>query len=178
MHAVITYLITAGLLMVAVFSLADDLLFSFGTATDSWSALQARSDDKIDTRLSGPTGLSLNASSTVQITLANDGDLALGPFADWDVILEVQKNPGLAISYLTYTTSTTPSAGQWAVSGIYLDASALTTEISEIGNFNPGEEMIVLASTTQAIVANTYDRATFVTPNGVTAKVIFQVVVP
>ncbi len=48
--------------------------------------------------------------------------------------------------------------------------------ISEIGNFNPGEEMIVLASTTQAIVGNTYDRATFVTPNGVAAKVIFQVV--
>ena len=32
--------------------------------------------------------------------------------------------------------------------------------------------------TTQAIVGNTYDRITFVTPNGVTAKVIFQVVVP
>ena len=178
MHALVTYLIAAGLLIVTVFTLGEDLLFSFATATDSWSTLQARSDDKIGTRLSGPTGLSLNASSTVQITLVNDGDVALGPFAKWDVILEVQANPGLTISYLTYTTSTTPSAGQWAVSGIYLDASALTAEISEIGNFNPGEEMIVLASTTQAIVANTYDRATFVTPNGVTAKVIFQVVEP
>ena len=100
MHALVTYLITAGLLIVTVFTLGEDLLFSFATATDSWSTLQARSDDKIGTRLSGPTGLSLNASSTVQITLVNDGDVALGPFAKWDVILEVQANPGLTISYL------------------------------------------------------------------------------
>ena len=44
------------------------------------------------------------------------------------------------------------------------------------GVFNPGEEMVVVANPSNQVKANTTDRATFVTPNGVVAKVIFEVV--
>ena len=60
--------------------------------------------------------------------------------------------------------------------GIYLDASTLVGEIVDPGVLNPGEEMIILANPSPSVVATSYDRATFVTPNGTSVKVIFKVV--
>ena len=102
--------------------------------------------------------------------------MALGNFSDWDVIFEVQKAPGLGISYLSYTTSSSPATGEWTAKGIYLNAASSTAEIRDPGIFNPGEEMIILANPSPSVVANTYDRAVSSTPNGVAAKTIFHVV--
>ena len=81
----------------------------------------SRSQAETDTRISGPIGMSVNATSTVTMTLANDGDVTLGRFADWDAIMEIQTSPGLKISYLSYTENASPGADQWTVKGIYLD---------------------------------------------------------
>ena len=178
MSTAITYLLTGFCIAATVFTLAGDMLMSFDDVTDAWTESEARSEKKTGTRIAGPIGLSVSATSTVQITLENEGEDALGQFSDWDVIFEVQEAPGLAITYLTYTENAVPAANQWTVKGIYLDASAVppVEETVDPGVFNPGEEMVILAKPSPPVTANTYDRAAFVTPYGVVAKVIFHVV--
>ena len=162
-------------MIVAVFSLGGDMLDIFGDLTDSWITLEARAEERADTKIAGPTNLSVTASSTVQITLVNEGKVALARYADWDVIFEIQKGPGLGVSYLTYTASSSPAASEWTVQAIYLSAASSTPEIVDPGVFNPGEEMVLVANPSPSVKAGTYDRATFVTPAGVVAKVIFEV---
>ena len=176
MTVAIPYMMTALLITVVLFGIGTDMFRTFDEVTSSWMVLQDRSERQVDTRISGPIGLSLSATSTLQITLANDGEVALGNFSGWDVIFEVQKAPGLGISYLSYTTSSSLATGEWTAKGIYLNAASSTAEILDPGIFNPGEEMIILANPSPSVVANTYDRAVSSTPNGVAAKTIFHVV--
>ena len=159
-----------------LFTIAGDMLGTFRDAADSWSDLHDRSQRRADTKLSGPIGLAVIATSTVQVTLTNEGKVALGQFAKWDVLFEIQEAPGLAISYLTYTEDSSPAANRWTVQGIFLAASTATPEIVDPGILNPDEIMKILANPSPSVKADTYDRAVFVTPNEVTAEVIFKVV--
>ena len=176
MHVSITYLLTGVLIAMVVFTLGGDMLSTFRDFTDSWTSLQSRSEQRADTKITGPINLSVSATSTIQITIVNKGNVALGQFSDWDVIFEIQQAPGLGIAYLKHTSNASPGANQWSVQGIYLNASSTTPEIVDPGVLNPGEEMIVLANPSPSVIPNTHDRATFVTPNGVPSKVIFEVV--
>ena len=164
-------------MLVTLSTIGRDMLVTFGGVADAWTDLRTRTEVMQQTRIAGPVGLSVAATSTVQITVTNEGDASLGRFDDWDVILKTQQSPGLGISYLGYTTSTSPAANQWTVEGIYLDASSdpKKAEIVGPGLLDPGEAMIVVANPSPAVKADTYDRATFVTPNGLRAEVIFRV---
>jgi hypothetical protein len=175
-HVLITFLVTISLTLATLLTLGTDLLVTFGDVTEAWGDLEARTEQTADTKIAGPIGLSVSATSTVQITIANEGGVALGEFARWDVIFEIQQSPGMGIAYLAYTEDASPGSNQWTVKGVYLDASAQTPEFVDPGILNPGEEMIVLANPSPSVTQNTYDRATFTTPNGVTTKVIFKVV--
>ena len=175
MHVAIAFFFTTDALVVVLFAIGRDMLETFGDVTDAWYLIEARTEERSDTKITGPMELSVSATSTVQITIVNDGKVALGRFADWDVIVEVQTDPGLGISYLSYATSSSPATGEWTKKGIYLNAASSTPEIVDPGVFNPGEEMVVLANPSPSVTANTYDRAIFSTPNGVTLKTIFHV---
>lgn len=163
-------------ILVSFLTLGGEMIATYDSVADSWITLRKLSSEKADTKLTGPTGLSVSAASTVEITLVNEGSNAIGPFADWNVIFEVQKASGFEVLYLTYTEDASPSANEWTDKGIYIDASALAAEIIDIGTLNPNEEIIILANPSPSVVATKYNRATFVTPNGITAKVIYQVV--
>ena len=176
MHILPTFLISLLLILIAGLTLAGDLLATFESLTQSAISVRSRSEQRANTKIAGPLGLSVSATSTFQITLKNEGSVALGQFADWDVIMEVQKAPGLGIAYLTYTEDASPGANQWTVKKIYLNAASSTSEIVGPGVLDPGEEMVILANPSPSITANTYDRATFVTPNGIATKVVFEVV--
>ncbi len=175
MSVAITFLITLAMVTSVSFVLAEDMVDVYESVTGSWTVLLTRSESKADTRISGPTGLEVQATSTVQIVVTNDGDVALAQFPDWDVIFEIQESPGLGVAYLTYSSTTPPSTNKWALEGIYLNAASSTPDVIDPGVLNPGEEMVVIANPNPSIQANTYDRASFATPNGITAKVIFRV---
>lgn len=175
-HIVITYFLSFMALFVVTLIVSEDLIRTYSGITIAVDVNQKRLENVVDTNITGPIGLSVSQASDVEMTLVNAGGTAIAEFADWTVIFEVQKASGFDVEYLTYTTSASPSAGEWTVKGIYFDAATLTAEVIDPGTFNPGEEMIVRANPTTALVANTYDRATFATPNGVGAKVIFKVV--
>ena len=164
-------------IIMAIFSiLARDVTGVFDDLRASRTTQRVRAVQQIVTEFNRhANSTSVAAAPTVRLTLINVGNTALAQFADWDVIFEIQGSPGLAIARLGHTTSSSPALNEWTVQGIYLDSTALTQEVADPGVFNPGEEMIVLARPSPSVTANTYDRATFVAPNGVTAKVIFEV---
>ena len=71
MHVIVTYILTASLIIGTLITIAGDMLNAFGDISDSWDGLVSRSQVNADTRISGPIGLSVNATSTVSMTLTN-----------------------------------------------------------------------------------------------------------
>ena len=176
MQVAVAFFFTISVLVIVLFVIGKDMLDTFSDVTDAWYVVEARTERRSDTKITGPTELSVSATSTVQMTIVNEGGVPLRGFAGWDVIFEVQTAPGLGISYLSYTASSTPATGEWTAKGICLNAASSTPEVVDPGVFNPGEEMVVLANPSPSVVADTYDRAIFSTPNGVVVKTIFHVV--
>ena len=164
-------------MIVVVITFARDMLVTFDDVTDSWGTLQARTEQTADTRITWPNVqlAAILATSTVQITLVNEGKVATGKFSDWDVFFESRKEPGLEVAYHTYATSTSPAVLKWGIKGIYRDAPSSTIEIVDPGVLNPDEKMIALVNASTTLVVGGYNRVTFVMPNGITAKVIFQI---
>ena len=172
MGIAVAYLVTGLLLFSTLLTFGRDTMVTFEDNNNSWVGLEARSERKAETRITGPSGLSVQSAPRVQITIANRGDVSLAQFSDWDVIVETQRSAGLGITYLTHTASTTPAKNQWAVQGIYRNAASSTPETVEPGVLNPGEEMVVLANPAPAFGADTYGRAVLTTPNGAAVKVV------
>ena len=177
MSVAITFLFTAAITLLVLFTVGTDVVTSFAQLSGSWTGFQDRAERKVDTRISGPPGQWAGQDPTVKLVVANTGKVPLRQFDDWDVVFETQQSPGLGISYLTYTSGTPSGANEWTVDGIYRDASDLSPETLDPGVLNAGEEMVVLAKPDPPVVLDTFDRATFSTPNGVTAEVIFEIIV-
>ena len=160
-HFVVVSLFSVVFLLGALLTINEALLRVFGQVTDGSRVVLERSLLREDTTIAGPTELTVKATTTIEITIANEGNVTLGRFSDWDVIFEILETSCLGIAYLTYTENTIPGKNEWSVKGIYLDASTLTPETLDPGLFNPGEEMIVLANPSPSVAHKTYNRATF-----------------
>ena len=175
MSVAVTFLLTTAMSMLVVLSFGRDLLATFAQLTGSWAAVEGRWEQETDTKITAPPGQWVAAGPTVRLTLVNNGRVALAQFADWDAIFVIQQASGLGIDYLTYTTTTPPGSNQWTVDAIYLNTATSTPETVGPGILDPGEKMVVLAKPATPVVAGTWDRGTFSTPNGVTARIIFEI---
>ena len=164
-------------IIVIVLSIMTDQATGLGgPLRDSWASLQDRSKGQTETKINVvPSQPSVSVSPQVRFTLANDGNYTPGRFSEWDLILETQTASGTVISYLSHTTAACPGTGQWSIRGIFADVAALTSEVVEPGLLSPGEEMVAIFKPSTSTEESTIDRATFVTPNGVTARAIFKV---
>ena len=175
MSMAITFVVSMMAILTVTFTLGQDMMQAFTDFSGTWIRQERRLEAQSDTRLSSPFGATVGESSTVRLILVNDGDEVLGSFQDWDLIIETLRPGSPGISYLTYTEDVVPGDNEWTVSGVYRDAEALTAEVVDPGILNSGEEMIILANPSPAIVAGYYDRAVLVTPNGITTQIIFKV---
>jgi hypothetical protein len=173
----ITFLLTGIFFLLVLFSFGRDMIVSFGRISDSWAAVEARRERDIETTIAGPPGQWAGAEDEVNVTISNTGKVALGQFADWDVVFEIQQGSGLGIAYVSYVDTGPLAANQWTVDGIYRDAANLTPETVDPGILNPGEEMVVRAKPDPPVVLDTFDRVTFSTPNGITARVVLEIIV-
>lgn len=171
MNVVLVFVVMSAASTLITFTLIGSTLVHFGDLFVAWTALETRSEQRAATKIAGPSDLSMQAVPMIKLTLTNEGNVPVGPFAVWDVIVETRISSTLGVSYLTYTTSSSPASNEWAVLGIYLNAASSTPEIADPGMLDPGEQMVVLANPSPALGGNTYGRATFVTPNGATASV-------
>lgn len=118
----------------------------------------------------------ISAGATVDWSVGNTGQTQFREFADWDVVITYQDaaGSGLQVQYLTYTTSATPAAGEWTVTGIYRDAGTLTAEVFNPGIVDPGEEFIIRAELSPSIATPTTNTVTLAVENGVTVSAQFS----
>lgn len=120
MSVAITFLFTSSILLLALFGFATDLIDTYALLTRSWTALQDRSLDQANTRIAGPIGLSIAPSSTVSLTISNEGSRSLSDFARWNVFFDVRASSSATIAHLAYTQTSSPAANQWTVQDIYI----------------------------------------------------------
>ena len=117
-------------------------------------------------------GSGTNVNSTIQ----NAGQTALKDFSKWDVVIKyyaTTSNADLKIERLTYTTSASPSDGQWTVVGIYLDTAATTAEAHEPNILNPGETMLLRLNIDPEIPTTTNNLVAVGVTNGVRFEIPF-----
>ena len=172
MHVLVAYLFTVVVLSGILFAFGGDILDAYWDVRDSWVALEEHSERRVDTRIAGPADVSRQERPMLQVTFRNAGDVAVARFSDWDALVELPQNSTSSLAYLVYTTSTSPTANQWTVRGIYFSAASSTPEVVDPEILNPGEEMVVWANPRPAPDPNTYSRLTLSTPNSAIAKVI------
>ena len=178
MGDLIPSLLAIGLFVAVFTTITATVIQVVDESRASASHQEVRTSEQANTTITGPEQrIELQASSTIELTVRNTGNTRIGNFDQWDLVLENQQATTSAFTYMTYTTSTSPSANEWTLLGIYIDASS-TPRVAEVfspGVLDAGEEIVALLNPSPAVIVDTYDRATFVTPTGVTAKIIFNV---
>lgn len=127
------------------------------------------------TELTSLTVSVISAGATVDWSVGNTGQTQLRVFDDWDVVIIYQDSAGagLQINHLTYTSNTTPAAGEWTITGVYRDAGTLTAEVFNPGIVDPGEEFIIRAQLSPSISTPTTNTMTLAVENGVTVSAQF-----
>ena len=177
MTNVITAVFAVAAIIGAAVTLSDVTLSSATDAAFSWEQMVERSGASTRTNL-GLIQADINSTSTdVDISMRNTGQTALVGFSNWDVVVQyyaTTSNQGLRISWLTHTTSSSPSHEEWTVEGIYLNAASSTPEVYEPNVFNPGEEMVVRLNITPVIPTSTDSVVTVGVRNGTTLSALFS----
>ena len=177
MANVITGIIVVALVVGAVMTLTNAALSSASDISLSWGDMTDRVADRARTELQLITADIVGSGTNIDISLRNSGQTALREFSKWDAVISyyaTSSNANLNITRMTYTTSSSPSNGQWTVVGVYLNAGTAEAEVYEPNVFNPGEEMIVRLNVTPAIPTTTDNLATIGTANGVTLSAPFS----
>ena len=170
-------------LIVALFAVIIILAAMAGYATSSVS-----SQDKITSSVKAvrdKTGeisrtgfatnlVTLNSGTQLDFTINNTGQSELRQISDWDVIVWYEgAGSGLQIARLTYTTSATPSAGEWTVTNIYSDFNNTNPEIYQPGIVNPGEKFVIRAELSPAVASSSSNTVTLAVEQGVTLTAVF-----
>lgn len=165
------------LILGAVQLLASASFASADRTLAAWDVMVKRDGERARSELTLIAADTSATSTNVDISVRNSGQTALRDFPDWDVLIQyyaTSSNQGLNISWLPYTTSTTPSSGQWTVRGLYLDAATAKSEVYEPNIYNSGEEMVIRLNITPAIPTDTDNLVTIGAPNGVTVAAPFS----
>ncbi len=165
------------LIMFALLLLTWTSLSSTDRVSGGWARMVERSGEIDRTDLSLNSADLVPTSTNIDLSIRNSGQIPLRDYGDWDVMIRyyaTSSNQGLNVAWVPRATTTPPYSGQWEVSGIYLDASTLDSEVYDPNVFNPGEEMIVRVKISPAIPTSTDNVITIGTPNGVTLEAPFS----
>lgn len=108
--------------------------------------------------------------SDLYLTVQNNGQVVLGEFDRWDIIVQYHGDSGYYVKWLPYNSSG-PADNEWTVEGIYFEGEA---ETIEPGRLNAGEEAELLAKLDPAVGVNTTNMAVVSTANGVTCEEVFR----
>ena len=169
--AIVTVMMTALLLGgVAVF--AQGSFAALTKMTDAWNEMEDRTSTMVRTGLEAVA--TSYATPTIDVTMLNSGEIALRDFAKWDVVVQYYETDGTYRSvWVPYVSGTSPGDGQWAITGIYLDAATLKAESTQPGILDPSEELILRVSVTPAADSTANNRVIISTANGITMSAPF-----
>jgi archaellum component FlaF (FlaF/FlaG flagellin family) len=153
------------------------------TQDSLWVAEQTRQEDilqreRTDLEITGAE--TQGSGSIVRVKVRNSGQVKLTDFDRWDVVVQyyadglLEEDPNIYhVDWLPYTEGN-PGNMQWSVSGIYVDADAMTPEVFEPGILNPDEEMVIQARVLPTVAMTTTNLITINTLNGISTSSHFM----
>jgi hypothetical protein len=176
MSHLFTAIVAVALMLGTALTLTLVTLSSADQTSIAWASRVDRGVDQSRTALTLVEVDPSPASTNVDLTLRNTGQTLLRGFDEWDVFAQyytTTSNDGLTIMRLQYTSSTTPSHGEWTDVDIYVDASSSDVEVYDPGVLNPQEEAVLRIKIDPAIPASTSNRLVVAAPNGVSLEALF-----
>ena len=172
MSSAIATLMMVALMLATVSLLAQGSFTAMAQLSDAWTSEEERR--LVDARTSVTSGGITYATPSVDVTVVNNGDESIRGFSKWDVIVQYYETDGTYRSvWVPYVSGTSPGDGQWAITGIYLDAATLKAESTQPGILDPSEELILRVSVTPAADSTANNRVIISTANGITMSAPF-----
>lgn len=173
MASLIVALFAVMIILAAMAGYATSSIESQDKITVSVKAVRDKTGEISRTSVSS-LGTLVTSNSRLDFTVKNDGQSQLRQISDWDVIVWYEgSGSGLQIEWLTYTTSGTPSADQWTLTGIYEDAGTADPEVYQPGIVNPGEEFIIRIELGPAAATSSSNTVTLAVEQGVAVTAVF-----
>lgn len=165
--------VTVGVLLAAMSGLMESSVAPQSAVSDSLKSALER-NGRIARTVMSSLGTTVDPTGTeIELTVKNDGQTELRGFSDWDLLITYEGTTGQQIQRLIYTSSSTPSAGEWTVEGIYLDAGSSTPEEYQPGIADPEEEFTVKAVVSPAVTSPSDNSIVLVADNGVKLTTTF-----
>lgn len=173
MASLIVALFAVMIILAAMAGYATSSIDSQDKITISVKAVRDKTGEISRTSVSS-LGTLVTSNSRLDFTVKNSGQSRLRQISDWDVIVWYEgSGSGLQIEWLTYTTSGTPSADQWTLTGIYKDAGTVDPEVYQPGIVNPGEEFIIRIELGPAAATSSSNTVTLAVEQGVAVTAVF-----
>jgi len=171
MENVVVAIISMAIILGGTLTLMLGSIPSIDTLSTSWKEMAERSGEIRRTEIAAYSYNIYDEGAQVEITISNDGEVSLGDFNSWDVIVKYDSDTSSYVEWLPYTTSNPPENDRWTVDGIYFGGAPETIEPNIL---NPGEEMTILVQLDPPVAQQTTNLATISTPNGVDSQIIFE----
>jgi hypothetical protein len=173
METAVVSILCIALIMIGGMTMSHGFMSSVDTTGMGLKEIGLRDESILRTNLRIIEGQT-EGQAVIYITVKNEGQTKLSDFSKWDFIVQYYTTSGApVVKWLPYVSGS-PGADQWTVEGIYISAEGEKAEAFEPGILNPSEEMIIEAHLSQAIQRKTSIMVNMMTPNGVSASVIFS----
>ena len=179
MENVITALVVITLVVFSLITLTGDFIGTQDALRAAWQEHDARSGEQLRTLLVPVDAVISGGGTVIEVTFENAGAARVSGFADWDAIIQyTDLAGGYHVEWLEYLEAGEPISSQWAVQGIYLDASQGQPEAFEPGVINPGEQVVLRIRLASPLEEDSGVMTTFATANGVDASMTFAYTIP
>ncbi len=160
-------------MIVAGMTFSKTAINAFDDMTASWQEAESsrlemfRSDVAIVGTAVTPDG--------VEVHLKNSGQLPIGEYRDWDVIVQYYDSEGdYIIKCLIYTPGKNPGPDQWTLNGIYAGEDLSFTEVFQPGILDPGEVGLLRLALEPAAGVGMLGWVILATVNGITSSSQFH----
>jgi len=171
MENAVIAMISIAIILSGTMSLMLSSIPSIDTLSTSWKQMTQLAGEMRRTEIVTDNCTVSNEGVRVEVIIRNDGEISLGDFNSWDVVINYSSDNGTVSRWLPYTLSIPPENNRWTISEFRFNGSAETIEPNIL---NPGEDMKILMQLNPGVAVNTTNRVTISTPNGVAAQAIFQ----
>ena len=116
MDSILVSVVSLALIIVSSVTMTCYTMQSTNSLSESWKQMEERSHNisRTDIAVEPPPDYT---GGVIDLTVKNEGQISLGEFTKWDVIVQYE---GGNVTYLTYTDDYPPGNDEWTVYAIYL----------------------------------------------------------
>ncbi|MEE8471628.1 MAG: hypothetical protein V3S82_00510 [Dehalococcoidia bacterium] len=171
METAIISVICIALLVLGWSTMSRNYISSVDSATVELGLMTENSREIVRTDLSTLTATQPSAD-LLDVTLRNTGQVKLGSFDRWDVIVQyTDSGATYYVKWLTYTTGVLGD-NEWKKTAIYVGGTT-DAEVFEPGILNPGEDLKFQVKLNPTVGTGTDNLVIISTPNGIAASIAF-----